>query len=105
MKEYFYAFLLGIASPIVSHILVLVVRLICGKPHWSPAGDILFWSLSLLLGTLFFYKIYCPRKGLILDANQKVWTGMWYVIGIAVIYFAYIYIMFLLFHHHCGLRS
>lgn len=105
MKEYFYAFLLGIASPVLSHILVLGLWFACGKPHWSPAGDILFWTLSLSLGTLFFYKIYCPRKGLTLDANQKVWAGMWYAIGIAFIYFSYACIMFLLFHPHCGLRS
>ena len=72
MKEYFYAFLLGIASPALSHILVLGLWFVCGKPHWSPAGDLLFWTLSLSLGTLFFYKIYCPRKGITLDTNQKV---------------------------------
>ena len=44
-------------------------------------------------------------KGIALDTNQKVWAGFWYAIGIAVIYFAYGYIMFLLFHPHCGLRS
>jgi hypothetical protein len=106
MKEYFYAFLLGIASTIVSFLLVEGLWLVCNSPNgYDSAAVTLFWTLSLSLGTLFFYKIYCPRKGIALDTNQKVWAGMWYAIGIAVIYFACAYIMFLLFHPHCGLRS
>lgn len=105
MKEYFYAFLLGIASPAISHVLVLGLWLVFDKPHWIPIGDILFWILALSLGTLFFFKFYCPRKGTTLDTNQKVWAGMWYAIGIAIAYSIYWYIMFLLYHPHCGLQS
>ena len=76
MKEYFYVFLLGIASPAISYVLVSGLWLVCGKPHWIPLCDILFWTLALSLCTLFFFKFYCPRKGIALDTNQKVWAGI-----------------------------
>ena len=106
MKEYFYAFLLGIASTSVSFLLVEGLWLVCNSlDEYDSVAVTLFWTLSLSLGTLFFYKIYCARKGIALDTNQKVWAGFWYAIGIAVICFASACIMCLLFHPHCGLRS